>query len=124
MKGFILLQWFYLAALPSVHFNCGKAALVDFQEARSFKNQSGVIHIYVCSRGCYQYVLETVVDGKPLKLSPDKLDDAFKSDNLKVIFDGKLSNETVNINKPAPNDVPVLNFKAAKVLIEAIKRAN
>jgi hypothetical protein len=142
MKGLILSYWITLAVLPAANLNCSKGEKPDSQvqtnntntttsstngtqknplDAVIFKNQKGTIHIYVCTRGCYQYVLETELDGKKYKLSPDVLDDAFKKDKLGVIFSGTMTNETVDINKPAPNDIPVFDFKASKVLLESIK---
>jgi Fe-S cluster assembly iron-binding protein IscA len=122
MKVLLLSQLLWLTPLTTLNLNCANAtAATQKEELPSFKNQKAVIHIYVCSRGCYQYVLETESNGKVLKMAPDKLDDAFKKDNTAVIFTGKLTNETVDIKKTSPTDVPVLNFKAPKVLIESIK---
>jgi hypothetical protein len=145
MKGLILSYWLFLAVLPATNMNCSKAEKPDAQiqtynttikpdttvsknviqnnpfESVVFKNQKGTIHIYVCTRGCYQYVLETALEGKQYKLSPNVLDDAFKKDNLTVIFSGKTTDELVDIKKPAPNDVPILDFKAPKVLMESIR---
>jgi hypothetical protein len=142
MKGFILSYWLLLTVLPATNMNCSKGEKPDSQvqtnntttttsstngtqknplDAVIFTNQKGTIHIYVCTRGCYQYVLETELDGKQYKLSPDVLDDAFKKDKLTVIFSGKTTDEFVDIKKPAPNDVPILDFKAPKVLLESIK---
>lgn len=130
MKGLILTHWLVLSVLPAANMNCSKASNSEKnsiqinneqQENVIFKNQKGTIHIYVCTRGCYQYVLETELNGKKYKLSPDVLDDAFKKDKLTVIFSGKTSDEMVDIKKPAPNDVPIFDFKASKIFLESIK---
>jgi hypothetical protein len=68
--------------------------------------------------------LETESKGKLLKLSPDKLAESLKKDDLKVIFSGKLNNEMIDINKPSPNDAPILDFKAPRILIDSIKIDN
>lgn len=133
MKGLLLSYSILITILPLTNSNCSKVEkkeqqsiqLTDERSADTvFKNQKGIIHIYVCSRGCYQYVLETDVNGKMLKLSPDVLNESFKQDNLSVIFSGKLTQEMVDIKKPSPNDVPVLDFKAPKILMEDVKIAN
>jgi hypothetical protein len=133
MKGLLLSYSILIATLPITNTNCSKVEKTEQQSVQTaleqrgdimFKDQKGIMHIYVCTRGCYQYVLETELDGKILKLSPDVLDEAFKKDNLAVIFSGKMTQEMVDIKKPSPNDIPVLDFKAPKVLIENIKVAN
>jgi hypothetical protein len=132
MKGFTL-------SLPAANMNCSKGEKPDSQlqpnnatnsingnqknplDAVIFQNQKGTIHLYVCTRGCYQYVLETELGSKLYKLSPDVLDDAFKKDKLSIIFSGKTTGELVDINKPAPNDAPIFDFKAPKVVLENIR---
>jgi hypothetical protein len=130
MKGLILTYWLLLAVLPTANMNCSKPSNTeqnsiqktnDQQEKIMFKNQKGTIHIYVCTRGCYQYVLETELNGKQYKLSPEVLDEAFKKDKLGVIFSGTMTSEMVDINKPSSNDIPTFDFKAPKVLLEKIK---
>lgn len=133
MKGLLLSYSILITILPLTNSNCSKVEKKEQQgiqvtDERSavtvLKNQKGIIHIYVCSRGCYQYVLETEQNGKILKLSPDVLNEAFKKDNLSVIFSGTLTKELVDVKKPSPNDVPVLDFKATKILMEDIKIGN
>jgi hypothetical protein len=144
MKGVILSYIILIPALSFTISNCAKGEKPEqkpqsystittevktetkqiLKDTVIFNNQKGVIHIYVCSRGCYQYVLETESNGKILKLSPNILSEAFKKDDLKVIFSGKLTDEMIDINKPSPNDVPILDFKASRILIDKIKVDN
>ncbi len=133
MKGLLLSYSILITILPLTNSNCSKVEKKEQQGIQVtaeqtadtiLKNQKGIIHIYVCSRGCYQYVLETEQNGKVLKLSPDVLNEAFKKDNLSVIFSGTLTKELVDVKKPSPNDVPVLDFKATKILIDDIKIEN
>lgn len=77
--------------------------------------------MFLCSRGCYQYVIETQLNGKTVRLSPVTLDDAFKTPDRAVLFDGQLLSEYADINKPGPDDRPVLDFKAQKVKIGKIQ---
>ena len=133
MKGLLLSYSILITILPLTNSNCSKVEKKEQQGIQVtaeqtadtiLKNQKGIIHIYVCSRGCYQYVLETEQNGKVLKLSPDVLNEAFKKDNLSVIFSGTLTKELVDVKKSSPNDVPVLDFKATKILIDDIKIEN
>ena len=133
MKGLLLSYSILITILPLTNSNCSKVEKKEQQGTQVtaeqtadtiLKNQKGIIHIYVCSRGCYQYVLETEQNGKVLKLSPDVLNEAFKKDNLSVIFSGTLTKELVDVKKPSPNDVPVLDFKATKILMDDIKIGN
>ncbi len=88
-----------------------------------FDNQKGIIKNYVCGRGCYQYVLETTHEGKPLKISPDELDEALKKDNLAVIFSGKTNHVKVIIMRPLANDATDFDFYAQKLIVKNIKKA-
>ena len=133
MKGLLLSYSILITILPLTNSNCSKVEKKEQQGIQVtaeqtadtiLKNQKGIIHIYVCSRGCYQYVLETEQNGKVLKLSPDVLNEAFKKDNLSVIFSGTLTKELVDVKKPSPKDVPVLDFKATKILMDDIKIGN
>jgi hypothetical protein len=135
MKGLFLIYGFLLFTLPTTNMNCSNVGEPNKKEPKDIlaneqsdntilKNQKGVVHIYVCSRGCYQYVLETTVNNKLIKISPDAMDELCKKDNLSVIFSGKLTTEMIDIKKPSANDVPVLDFKAVKILIESIKADN
>jgi hypothetical protein len=152
MKGIILSYGLLLGLLPAAHMNCSKGespeqkpqtnntittvdnngattgvttgTTIAKQDTVIFKSQKGTIHIYVCTRGCYQYVLETELNGKIYKLAPDVLGESFKKNDLKVVFSGKLTGELVDINKPSPNDVPVFDFKAPKILMVDIKLEN
>jgi hypothetical protein len=129
MKGLFLIYGLLIAALPATNMNCSNTVksekgaqkateIMQNSDTTVFKNQKGIVHIYVCSRGCYQYVLETTIKEKLIRLSPDVMAEAFKKDNMAVVFSGKLTTEMVDIKKPAPNDVPILDFKAPKIMIE------
>ena len=132
MKGLFFLYGLLIAALPATNMTCSDASktekvaqqaaeIMQNKDATVFKNERGIVHIYVCSRGCYQYVLETTIHDKPIRLSPDVMDENCKKDNLAVIFSGTLTTEMVDIKKPAPNDVPILDFKVPKILMQNMK---
>jgi hypothetical protein len=87
----------------------------------AFENQAGVVRIHVCTRGCYQYVLETEKDGKVFKLSSATLAEAFKKDNLSVIFSGRTTGDSVEIMKPAPDDIPIFDFYASEIVLTDIR---
>jgi hypothetical protein len=131
MKGLLSICGFMIATLPATNMNCStekpdktaqkNTQILSENDTTVFKNQKGIVHIYVCSRGCYQYVLETKIKDKLIRISPDVMDEACKKDNMAVVFNGKLTSEMVDIKKPAPNDVPILDFKAPKILMESMK---
>ena len=89
-----------------------------------FNNQSAIIRNYVCSRGCYQFVIETTVKGKKEKLYEANLGEAYKKDGLEIIFSGNYSSGKTEIKKPAPNDVPVRDFDATNITVKEIKAKN
>ena len=81
-------------------------------------NAYGIVKNYVCSRGCYQYV---IVMGKRFLIDP-KMTEEFQQDGLKVRFSAKLTRGKTEIKKPAPNDVPIRDFDAETIAITNIKK--
>jgi hypothetical protein len=77
----------------------------------------GQIKVFVCTRGCYQYLLE--VDG--VFYSPNSLPETLKRDGQAVRFEGEPLDGTTTIYKPAPNDVPVPDFEAQNFNITNIE---
>jgi hypothetical protein len=90
--------------------------------ATQCSDQAGTVKLFICSRGCYQYLLETNLAGKPTLLYPDHLADEFKVKDLAVRFSGTLRADSMDVLKPAPNDAPVFAFKARKITLEKIAK--
>jgi hypothetical protein len=106
MKTFLVLALFSLAATCSQ-----KSGLTTFE------NAEGKIKVFVCTRGCYQYLLEH----NGVYYFPDQLPDELKVDGKAVIFTGELQSDSTMVKKPAPNDVPVDDFKARNIKILSIE---
>lgn len=81
--------------------------------ASTSTNSSGKIKVYVCSRGCFQYLLET----NGTLYFPDFVPEDLKKDGQAVSFTGQILESTTTVRKPAPNDVPVPDFEAKNIHI-------
>lgn len=106
MKSLLLIcSLFFLST-------CNKLTQVE-----TFTNEEGIIKIFVCSRGCYQYILEH----KGTYYHPGELAEEFKENDKSVIFSGNLKDTKTAVNKPAPNDLPVFDFYATDIELTAIE---
>lgn len=106
MKNILLI--FSILLLSS----CGATDKIN-----AFTGEEGTIKVFVCSRGCYQYLLE--YNGQ--YYYPGELPEKFKEDGLKVVFSGIFKDTETAINKPAPNDVPVFDFNAQDIELSSIE---
>ncbi len=82
----------------------------------SFRDTNAEIKIQVCTRGCYQYLLN--VDGTLYAIN--SLHQEFKVDGLPVKFTGRLTSKIIAINKPTPTDGQTFDFNANEIEIEKI----
>ena len=88
----------------------------------NFTNQEATIKMVVISRGVYQYFIQ-VNDPSPRLLSPDQpLEETFKQDGLKVLFDGAQLPDSAWVEKPGPTDIPVKDFKVPKISLTSIAK--
>lgn len=85
-------------------------------------NQRGFIKNFVCSRGCYQFLIQSVIDNDIEYLYDKFLKEDFKEDNLAVYYCGVLLADSTMIFKPAPDDSPIPSFKVRNIHICDIKR--
>ena len=92
--------------------------------AYDFHNLPATVKNYVCSRGCYQYVMEATLNGKKVRLYDDSLAETYKNDGQQIFISGNFTGGKTEIKKPAPNDVPVRDFDATNVVIKEIKAKN
>lgn len=93
--------------LMTSFFACEKQNQTDAAAA------NGKIKVYVCTRGCYQYLLET--NGEVY--FPDFVPDDLKKDGQLVTYTGEVTDSTTTVLKPAPNDVPIPDFEAKNIHI-------
>lgn len=97
-------------------------------------NTEGTLGIVVCSRGCYQYVLSTTTINKPI--FPVNLDKTVQqaayeyyirnqgkmASGFPVVFSGILQEDSTTISTPAPNDVPIPQFKARNIELTLMRQ--
>jgi hypothetical protein len=86
-------------------------------KVNTITGEEGTIKVFVCSRGCYQYLLEY----NSKYYYPGELPEKFKEDGLEVIFSGIFKDTETAINKPAPNDKPVFDFNAQDIELSSIE---
>lgn len=82
-----------------------------------FSNQPGQIQVFVCSRGCFQYLVKT---GGTL-YAPVNLPPEYQADQSAFIFSGELQSDSTVINKPGRDDRPVPDFKVRNLKITQIR---
>ncbi len=87
---------------------------VDFNN-RTFIDLEGTIRNSVCSRGCNQYLVELVENKESSYYFDLYLEEEFKMDGLSITFNGVLQFDSTMIYSPAPNDLPVEEFKARNI---------
>ena len=109
VKSFIGYLRTYLAS-----FDIDSAETVSFDE-RTLIDQVGKIKNFVCSRGCYQYLIELIENNDTSYYFDKYLDSDYQIDNLSISFNGVLQNDSTMINKPAPNDIPIPDFKVRNI---------
>lgn len=82
-----------------------------------FDQQTGQVQVFVCSRGCFQYLLKTGdVLYAPVGLPPE-----YQTDQSTFLFSGTLLSDSTMINKPGPDDRPLPDFKVRNVKITQIR---
>lgn len=93
---------------------------VDFNE-RTLIERPGIIKNFVCSRGCYQYLIEINNENGTSYYIDNQMDKNFKKNDLKIRFSGVLDYDSTTIYKPAFNDIPIEDFKVRNLKIFDIK---
>lgn len=82
--------------------------------------QSGTVKNYVCSRGCYQYII--LWENK--RLYDANMPEAFKQDGAQIIFSANYTGTKTMIKKPGATDVPEPDFEAENIRITGIEARN
>ncbi|MCY7328402.1 MAG: hypothetical protein LH618_07640 [Saprospiraceae bacterium] len=90
---------------------------VQEQPGTTFDQQSAEIQVFVCSRGCYQYLVKTNgVLYAPIGLPPE-----YQVNQSAFIFSGQLQSDSTMINKPGADDRLVPDFKVRNLKIRDIR---
>ncbi len=106
MKNILFIAFLFLVS------SCNNSG-----EFLTHTNEDGEIKVFVCSRGCYQYLL--AYNGE--YYHPISLPENLKEDGIKVVFSGTLQDTETAIKKPAPNDVPIFDFNAQDIKLTSIE---
>lgn len=95
--------------------SCSKETVLSPNE---LVNTKGSIQHFVCSRGCVQYLLQA----DQQLFMPDSLPSGLKKlpNGSAVVFSGVLQADSANVYRPAPDDGPILDFKARKIKLTQI----
>jgi hypothetical protein len=84
-------------------------------------NQRGLIKNFICSRGCSQYLIQSIIGSDTVYYYDKSLNSDYLKDNLAIIYNGVLQLDSTMIDKPAPNDIPIPNFKVRNIKVFDIK---
>ncbi len=82
-----------------------------------FDNQAGQTQVFVCSRGCYQYL----VKANGVLYAPVNLPPEYQVDQSAFLFSGTLQADSTMINKPGSDDRPVPDFKVRNLKINKVR---
>jgi len=86
----------------------------------------GKIKVYVCSRGCYQYLISIPSTSSDTIFYPINLSDEYKNANMdgvkiKITFD--FLNSTTQIYAPSATDAPIPLIEVKNINIKSIKKS-
>jgi len=110
-----------LISLFMIFSSCIKEKETNRNTSYNLINQRGVIKIFVCTRGCYQYLIETAIDSRNVYYYDKNLPTAFQKDNLAISFSGILQTDSTMIYVAAPNDGSIPDFKARNILLYELR---
>lgn len=91
------------------------------KEDSTYKDQSAIVKVFICSRGCYQYLVQIEMKDELKCFYPDSLPKKFRQDNLEVIITGTISSEKKQVFKPSPTDAPIPDFLTSIIILESIE---
>jgi hypothetical protein len=94
---------------------------VDNFDETVLVGQKAKIKSFARTRGSYQYLLELAIGNTTSYYFDPYLDPVFQQNGLQVIISGVLQGDSTLIQKPAPDDVPIPDFKARNIIVCAIK---
>jgi hypothetical protein len=93
---------------------------------RSFENKEAKIRIYVCSRGCYQYLISIPATSGDTLFYPVNLSDDYKQismDGVKIRLTADILSDMTQIYYPSPTDAPVPLFQVKNINIIKIENS-
>ena len=92
----------------------------------SFEGKEGKIRIYVCTRGCYQYLISVPSISGDTLFYPINLSNDFKqpeTDGMKITLTFNILGDMTQIYYPSPDDVPIPLFQVKNINITKIENS-
>jgi len=113
--------------LKCVLFTVFAISLTLCTKTSDTNSNEGKIRIYVCTRGCYQYLISIPSASNDTLFYPVNLSDEYRNTNMdgakiKLTFD--VLSSTTQIYYPSPTDVPIPLFQVKNINITSIKISN
>jgi heat shock protein HslJ len=93
----------------------------------NFETREGKIRIFLCSRGCYQYLISLPSTSGDSLFYPVNLSNDYKQlnmDGVKIKLTFDILSDLTQIFSPAPNDIPVTSFLVKNIKITKIENSN
>ena len=93
---------------------------------RSFENKEAKIRIYICTRGCYQYLISIPSTSGDTLFYPINLSNDYKQtymDGVKIRLTADILSDMTQIYYPSPTDAPVPLFQVKNINITKIKNS-
>lgn len=94
-------------------------------DTNSFESKEGKIRIYVCTRGCYQYLISIPSTSGDTLFYPINLSNDYKQpemDGVKITLTFDILSDMTQIYYPSPNDIPLPLFQVKNISITKIKK--
>jgi hypothetical protein len=94
------------------------------ESSESFDNIEANIRIYVCSRGCYQFLISVPSSSADTLFFPVNLPDIYKQvsmNNARITITADILSDSTQVNVSSPDDIPVPLLKVKNLNIINIK---
>ena len=92
----------------------------------SFEGKEGKIRIYVCTRGCYQYLISVPSISGDTLFYPINLSNDYKQpemDGVKITLTYEILGDMTQIYYPSPDDYPLPLFQVKNISVTKIKNS-
>ena len=110
---------FFLSILTISLTFCTKTS-----DTNSNEGKEGKIRIYVCTRGCYQYLISVPSASGDTLFYPINLSNDYKQlnmDGMKITLTFDILSDMTQIYYPSPNDIPLPVFQVKNISVTKIK---
>ena len=93
-------------------------------DTKNFEGKEGKIRIYVCTRGCYQYLISVPSISGDTLFYPINLSNDYKQpemDGVKITLTYEILGDMTQIYYPSPDDFPLPLFQVKNISITKMK---